>query len=174
MSTTDDELIAEQIDNLGNILAGIPDEKRTIMLAWAAREMKTRPILAMCSARFFDDEGIPGKRPPGPQTVSWEVGKYSPTYGKATIFALLLDDGPEGKGPQSKVLAYSFEAVEQGGRTGVLLYKETIYRPDHTGGPLSGEAIFRDWFDFFATDEEREMAHLAPEPEGEHATNGAS
>lgn len=167
---------------LGTVLDPIPEKKRTLMIEWAKREIQTRPMIIQASARVWvnaysykDDAGAEHRVEAGFSSLTWAVGQPSPQNPNATIFAMLLDDGPGAQGPQSKIAVYSFVSVKVEGSddVGIQYFKEIVYRPDTTFGPISGEGLFLEFFDFFATDDEREEADGAVARAGGKA-NGAS
>lgn len=163
---------SELIEVLAQVLDAMPEGQRKMMLAWAATEMHTRPILNQVSSLLWDDgdDTTPGHY----QTVVWQVGQPSPSIDHAIVFAIIGDDGPEQRGPQSKVVVYSFAEVEIEGKVGKLYYKEVVFDPKHASGPCSGEGLYRDWFDFFATDEQREEAEGDGDTDERAHANGAA
>lgn len=181
----------EEIDlsdsaNLGvlieQLFSTMPDGKRKLMAEWAKREMETRPLVTRVSKRMWADawtDKETGKAHPGEwQTVVWEVGQASPSNEQTRIFAMLLDDGIEGKGPVGKVAVFSFgrmPAKDDPEQSLPVYFKELVYSPDVIYGQATGEAIYREFFDFFATEEEREeAARMMEEAEEKAHANGAA
>jgi hypothetical protein len=164
----DDKIDFADPTNLGVLIEQLfepmPEGKRRLMVEWAKRELATRHVVTRVSKRMWADEykDAEGKAHPGEwQTVVWEVGQASPQNDNVKIFAMLVDDGLGGQGPTGKVAVFSFgmePAAGEDGATRPVYFKELVYSPDVVYGPLSGEAVYRDFFDFLATDEEREAA----------------
>ena len=154
------------IETLNMVLGSVDESRREIMKQWAHREMTQRPLITRASARqwvnSYVDEESKRTVPAGYHTLAWEVGKPSPSFPAATIFAMVQVD-------DDHVKVFSFGVVEHEGKDANVYFHETIFRPDVTFGPISADALFEEWSTLFATEDELEKLELRG-----HANGAAS
>lgn len=170
------------IEMFDMVLVGVPKDRREIMKQWAHREMTQKPLIMQCTMRTWvnsyvdektDDAGnVVSKStvPAGWHTLRWEIGSPSLSNPSAMIFAMVQVD-------EDHVKVYSFQLVEVEGQQDALYFHETLYRPDTTYGSISHDALFEEFANFFATEEELEKLHGAEDggrPAPEPRANGAA
>jgi hypothetical protein len=124
----------ELVEALERVFQNVDDGRRAQLIAWAAEELGTRPVITLLE----NDNG-----------AVWEVGKPSPSNDEAIVFAMLMDDDRRAV----HVYCAGF-AVDGSGNEGTLYYKETVWRPRHTWGPLSIDALWNEWSAFFGPDDQ--------------------
>lgn len=154
------------LKELDAVLSPLPEANRELMKAWAAREMVMAPVITKTTARVWVDAytSTDGKNhPAGYHTLEWRMAAASPQNPEALIFAMMQVDGDH-------VHVFSFAPVKmEGDVEGILYFKEILYRPETTFGPMSGEALFEEFKRYLATDEEREELAEAEEKAAEAA-----
>lgn len=153
MPLYDADKLLEQLDM---VFAPLPEAERELMKSLARREMVETPIITMATKRSWvdawEDEQTKAKHPAGYHVMTWRVGHGSPQNGEAIIFAMLLVD-------VVTVHVYSFAPVKEDGtgKDSVIWFKEIVFNPDTTFGPLAGEALVLDWARLLQTEEEHEQ-----------------
>lgn len=155
------------LTELDAVLTPLPASNRELMKAWAAREMVMAPVITKTTAKVWVDEYTEEggkKRPAGYHTLEWRMAAASPQNPEAVIFAMMQVDGDH-------VHVFSFAPVKLEGsdETGFLYFKEILYHPETTFGPMSGEALFEEFKRYLATEEEREELAEAEDKAAEAA-----
>jgi hypothetical protein len=155
MPLTDAETFLSQLDQ---ILAPLPEANRELMKGWAAREMVMTPVITRTTCRVWVDAYADkeGQHPAGFRTLTWNMGKASPQNPEALIFAMLSVD-------TDHVHVFSFVPVQTDGQEAMLYFREVLYKPEMTFGPMGGEALFEEFCNLLATDEEKEEVAKAEE-----------
>jgi hypothetical protein len=172
MPISDADKLVEQLDL---ILAGMPAAEREVMKEWARREMVTHPVVTLATKKTWVDGWTeerdgksPVQHPSGYRSLTWNVGHQSPQNPEAIIFAMMIVD-------LVHVHVFSFAPVadEEGQpKDRVIWFKEVIFQPDTTFGPVAGEALFMDWARLLQSDEEYEE-FLAGREDKDAPQNGA-
>jgi hypothetical protein len=131
------------LEQLEFILAPLPPAERDLLKRLAQREMIETPVITLATQQMWVDAWehpeTKEKHPGGYQMLSWRVGHTSPQNPEAMIFAMLLVD-------VNTVHVYSFAAVkDETEKESVIWFKETLFKPSSTFGPLAGEALVLDW-----------------------------
>ena len=143
----------EMMKMLDTVLVGVSQERRDIMKQWAHREMTQKPLIQQATSRQwvnqYTDEKTGRTVAAGFHTLRWEVGQPSPSNPGALIFAMLQVD-------DDHVKVFSFQLVEYEGKDTAVYFHETLYQPDTTYGPIAADALFEEFANFFATEEEME------------------
>jgi hypothetical protein len=117
------------IETLRAVLAPFPEEQREEMLSWAAKEMKTAPVVTILASK---------------SGATWKIGEAPPSNDRLIVFAILLVDGDD---HEPFFCIYSVGQVDGGG---MLYFKELVFDPRYAYGPLSPEALYTDFEGFFA------------------------
>jgi len=131
---------------LEKVLAPFDEGRRAQMIAWVDQEVQTRPIVDCVEDR---------------KGSAWKLGEESPSHTGAIIFAMLLHESLRA------VVVYTFTAtaVEDDPNAMAFEYfRETIFEPRFTHGPISGDALYADLEDFVRVDA----------PPAHAVTNGAA
>lgn len=170
----------ESTDNivqmLRTILDPLPELEKEMIARWAQREAVSAALITVATQRVWvnayekDGKMVPA----GYHTLTWEAGGASPSNGSATIFAMLQAD-------DEHVHVYSAAVTKTAGSEDVSVqyYREVLFRPATVFGPITGEALFEEFANYFATEEEQEQiekARVQAEEKGKRrpaATNGA-
>lgn len=162
----------KMIQMLDTVLVGVDAKQRDVMKQWAHREMTQKPLIIRATCRqwvnaYVDERANPPTRvPAGYHTLSWEAGQPSPSNPDALIFAMLQVD-------DDHVKVFSFQLADFEGKETAVYFHETLYRPDVTYGPISGDALFEEWANFFATEDELEKLQ-GSDGKKQHANGAAS
>lgn len=108
---------------LANVLEPLGEEKRDQILQWVEHEIDTRPIVAYCA----DDQ------------FSWDIGGPDPLAPEGqprTIFAMLEVD--------NTIVVFSFAEIPVPGGNAIQFFRDVVYEPKRSAGPLNHEALFRE------------------------------
>jgi len=155
---------------LDTVLAPIPEAQRELMKRWAEREIASTAIITRATARLWVDaylDDAEKEHPAGWRMVNWAVGAASPSNPGAVIWAMLQTD-------VAHVGVYSFQLVkDEAGEEGVVYFKERIYEPSTTYGPVTTSALFEEFSRYFATEEELEKLESVGALRGAPAAQGA-
>jgi len=152
---------AEEMDLLRRVLMPLGEERCSEVLEMVQKYLAhVSPVLG---AAGFTEPGDPVSGQPGetPDAVTWEVGRESPLDKTRTVFAIF--DWPE----MRCLVAYSFAALQAEGDDRVIgmYYREKIYRPRYSWGPLTLDALYNDLTYHLDVD-------VAPEPGSKNGVKG--
>lgn len=167
MPLTDADEFMKQLEI---ILAPIPEGNKAIMKEWARREIVLgSPIVLATKKSWIDayDAANGATVPAGYHVLSWRVGHASPQNPAAIVFAMF--DVPASNGGPTEIHVYSFDTSGDG----VAWFKEKVFQPDTTFGPLTGEGLFEDLRALLATEEEEEELAARDEKAARADPNGA-
>jgi hypothetical protein len=115
---------------LAAVLECLGAQRQAEILGWIQEEMKTQAILTGCA----DDEYL------------WVLGEPDPMapdeLGDGTKIPQPIVIGILEWAAMRAVIILSFMEVEEDGKVGVQFYRNVVYNPKRTTGPLSHEALF--------------------------------
>jgi hypothetical protein len=155
---------------LKTILDPLPEHEKEMIARWAQREAVSSALITVATQRtWVNAYEKDGKlHPAGYHTLTWEAGAPSPHNANATIFAMLQAD-------DEHVHIYSAAMTKVAGSEDVSVqyFREVLFHPDTVFGPMTGEALFEEFCNYFATEEEQEKIDKVREARGRAATSGA-